>query len=227
MQNIRKRALLVQEALRQKYPEPATHLFAESPWQLVVAVVLSAQCKDEYVNRVTPALFKRWPDAASLATASLDDVRESIRTLGLYNTKAKNIIAAAKHVMEQCAGEVPQDMQGLMRLPGVGRKTANVVLWTSFASNEGIAVDTHVGRISYRLGLTKSYDVRVIEQDLMQLFPRDTWGKVNHRMVWFGRDVCDARKPLCAVCPMQDFCPKVFWESPAKGARKAQKLSQK
>ncbi len=217
--SLKKRALLVQEALAQKYPEPKTHLHADTAWQLVVAVVLSAQCTDARVNLVTPRLFSFWPDAASLAKAPLAEVEEVIRSTGFFRNKAKNIISAAQRVMECYGGEVPQTLAQLITLPGVARKTANVVLWTAFGINEGIAIDTHVGRIAFRLGFTKSTLPIVVEQDLMKLFPRNEWGLLNHRMVWFGRDVCDARKPLCGECEIFPFCPQITWGSPKKSSK--------
>ncbi len=214
--NIQKRAALVQEVLAAKYPEPQTHLFAATPWQLVVAVVLSAQCTDARVNMVTPKLFELWPDAPALAVAPIEKVEEVIRSTGFFRNKAKNIVAAAQRIVGHYGGMVPQTLDELITLPGVARKTANVVLWTAFGINEGIAIDTHVGRIAFRLGLTKSNNPLIIEKDLMRIFPRDEWGNVNHRMVWFGRHVCDARKPLCADCEMKSFCPKVPWVSAHK-----------
>ncbi len=216
MNIIQKRAALVQTSLAKKYPVPDTHLIAANPWQLLVAVILSAQCTDARVNIVTPNLFALWPDAKSLAKASLEEVENVIRSTGFFRNKAKNIIASAKRITNEFNDEVPQTLQELITLPGVARKTANVVLWSCFGINEGIAIDTHVGRIVFRLGLTKSKDVLVVEQDLMKLFPKDQWGLLNHRLVWFGRHVCDAKKPLCAQCEMQDFCPKKPWTSPNK-----------
>ncbi len=216
VKNTKKRAQLVQNALATKYPEPQTHLLADTPWQLLVAVVLSAQCTDARVNMVTPQLFALWPDAASLAKAPVEHVEEVIRSTGFFRNKAKNIVAAAQRVMTQYAGEVPRTLAELITLPGVARKTANVVLWGAFGINEGVAIDTHVGRIAFRLGLTKSTAPVIVEKDLMALFPREEWGRVNHRMVWFGRHVCDARKPQCTLCEMQEFCPKIPWISTHK-----------
>ena len=204
----KERAKLVLEKLAARYPHPETHLNARDAWELTVATVLAAQCTDKRVNMVTPELFSRWPDPAALAKAGQEEVEEVVRSTGFYRNKAKNLIAAAKRVTEVFGGKVPGTMAELITLPGVARKTANVVLWGSFGINEGLAVDTHVGRISLRLALTKSHDPVKVEQDLMALFPRETWGDVNHRMVWFGRDVCDARKPACDACEMAYFCPK-------------------
>ncbi len=214
--SLKKRAKLIQDALAQKYPEPEPHLHASTAWQLVVAVVLSAQCTDARVNLVTPELFARWPDPKSLAKAPIADVEKVIHSTGFYRNKAKNIVHAAQRVMDHYGGKVPQNLADLITLPGVARKTANVVLWTAFGMNEGIAIDTHVGRIAFRLGLTKSTAPLVVEKDLMALFPREHWGSLNHRLVWFGRHICDARKPLCEQCEMEHFCPKIAWISPKK-----------
>lgn len=203
----RQRAALVQERLRARYAEPETHLSADTPWQLLVAVVLSAQCTDARVNLTTPELFRRWPGPAELAGAAPEDVEATIRSTGFYRAKARHIIDAARLVMERFGGELPRTLAGLTSLPGVARKTANVVLWGAFGINEGLAVDTHVKRIAYRLGLTGATDPVRVEKDLTALFPREEWGRVNHRLVWFGRHVCAARKPRCGECEMAEFCP--------------------
>ena len=205
----RQRAVKVLELLALRYPALETHLVAANPWELLVATVLAAQCTDKRVNQVTPELFRRWPDPSSLARAELAELEDVIHSVGFYHSKAKHLLAAAKLVAEEYGNETPRTMKDLIRLPGVARKTANVVLWGGFGINEGLAVDTHVKRIAYRLGLTENTEPVPIEQDLMRLFPREEWGKVNHRMVWFGRHICDARKPLCAECEMAEFCPKV------------------
>lgn len=204
----KKIAAFVLERLGARYPQPETHLDARNAWELTIATVLAAQCTDKRVNMVTPELFRRWPDPASLAEADVSEVEEVIRSTGFYRNKAKNIVAAARRVTNVYGGEVPRTMAELITLPGVARKTANVVLWGAYGINEGLAVDTHVGRIAYRLGLTKDSDPVKVERDLMALFPQKDWGNVNHRMVWFGRDVCDARKPACGVCEMAEICPK-------------------
>ena len=206
---IRQRAARVLELLALRYPHLETHLVAGNPWELLVATVLAAQCTDKRVNQVTPELFRRWPDPASLSGAELADLETVIHSVGFYHSKARHLLAAARLVAEEFGNETPHTMKDLIRLPGVARKTANVVLWGGFGINEGLAVDTHVKRIAYRLGLTENTDPVPVEQDLMRLFPREEWGKVNHRMVWFGRHICDARKPLCAECEMAEFCPKV------------------
>lgn len=193
--------------LCQRYPQPATHLVHENAWQLLVATVLAAQCTDARVNTVTPGLFARWPGPAELSQASQDELEEVIRPTGFYRNKAKNLLGAASKICSSFGGQVPRTMPELLTLPGVARKTANVVLFGAFGINEGLAVDTHVKRISFRLGLTAATDPVQIEKDLVQIFPREEWGNVNHRMVWFGRDICRARGPLCPDCEMNGFCP--------------------
>ena len=196
------------EALQQRYPHPRTHLDAQNAWELLVATVLAAQCTDARVNTVTPELFRRWPTPAALAEAPIEELEAVIRPTGFYHSKAKNLLGAARRVCEVFDGQIPQSIEDLITIPGVARKTANVVLFGAFGINEGLAVDTHVKRIAYRLGLTDETDPVPIERDLMKLFPREEWGDVNHRMVWFGREVCDARKPLCDACEMRPFCPR-------------------
>jgi len=196
-------------ALRQRYPNPKPHLSAASPWQLLVATMLSAQCTDARVNTVTPVLFARWPGPETTAQAGLDEMEETIRSTGFFRMKARNILQTAQRIMDVYGGDVPRSLAELVTLPGVARKTANVVLWGAFGINEGLAVDTHVGRISYRLGLTSAQDAAKIEQELLALFPREEWGDVNHRMVSFGRDVCLARAPRCGQCELYATCPRL------------------
>ncbi len=203
----KQRAGIFLQRLAKRYPHPETHLQAKSPWELLVATVLAAQCTDKRVNTITPGLFARWPGPAELAGAELEEIETCIRSAGFYRNKAKNLKAAAERITKVYDGRVPESMAELITLAGVARKTANVVLWGAFGRNEGIAVDTHVGRIARRLGLTRFEDPVRAEQDLMKLFPQEEWGNANHRMVWFGRDVCDARKPRCAHCEMTDICP--------------------
>ncbi|WP_077071907.1 endonuclease III [Mailhella massiliensis] len=202
------RALAVLELLKKRYPVPETMLVHENPWELLVATVLAAQCTDARVNTITPELFRRWPGPAELAEATQEELETVIRPTGFYHNKAKNLLGAAKRVTEVFGGEVPHTIAELVTLPGVARKTANVVLWGGFGINEGLAVDTHVKRLSFRLGLTEHTDPVRIEKDLMLLFPREEWGDVNHRLVWFGRDVCDARKPACGECELFSLCPR-------------------
>ena len=195
-------------ALQQRYPHPRTHLDAQNAWELLVATVLAAQCTDARVNTVTPELFRRWPTPAALAEAAIEDLEGVIRPTGFFHSKAKNLLGAARRVRDVFDGQIPKSIEELTTIPGVARKTANVVLFGAYGINEGLAVDTHVKRIAYRLGLTDETDPVPIERDLMKLFPREEWGDVNHRMVWFGREVCDARKPLCDACEMRGFCPR-------------------
>ena len=196
------------ERLAARYPAPRSQLDAGTPWEILVSTVLAAQCTDVRVNLVTPQLFRRWPSPAELALAGQAELEEVIHSTGLYRSKAKHLIAAARLIVNEYQGRVPETMPELLRLPGVARKTANIVLWGGFGRNEGVAVDTHVRRIAFRLGLTLSERPEVIERDLMGLFPRETWGDLNHRLVWFGREVCLARKPACPVCELADLCPR-------------------
>lgn len=204
----RRTAAKVLRALRARYPGTGSHLAHGNPWELLVAVVLSAQCTDARVNMVTPRFFARWATPDMLALADQAEVEDVIHSTGFFRQKAKNLIAAARIIVERHGGEVPRSMQELVALPGVARKCANIILFGGFGLNEGIAVDTHVKRIAYRLGLTEQTDPVAIEKDLMPLFPREEWGNVNHRLVWFGRDVCKARRPDCANCDMAGFCPR-------------------
>lgn len=205
---LKTKAAFVQEKLALRYPHPETHLEARGAWELTVATILAAQCTDERVNKVTPALFKRWPGPAQMASAEVAEVEEYIRSTGFFRNKAKNIVAAAGKIMSDYGGEVPGTMEELINLPGVARKTANVVLWGAFGRNEGIAVDTHVARITFRLGLTAHTDPVQIERDLVALFDQPEWGNVNHRLVWFGRHVCIARSPSCSSCELAVICEK-------------------
>lgn len=194
--------------LRIRYPQPETHLAHSGAWELLVATMLAAQCTDERVNKVTPALFERWPNPDAMALAEPENVEPYVRSTGFFHNKAKNLVNSARRIKEVYQGQVPRSMEDLLTLPGVARKTANVVLFGAYGINEGLAVDTHVGRIAFRLGLTDSHDPVKIERDLTALFEREEWGNLNHRMVWFGRHVCKARKPLCDLCEMAEFCLK-------------------
>lgn len=205
---MKQQAVKVLMALKECYPVSATHLAYTSPWELLVATELAAQCTDARVNLVTPAFFSRWPGPCELANADRADVESVIRSTGFFRNKARNLIGAARLVCERYGGNLPDTMDELVKLPGVARKTANIVLFAGFGKNDGMAVDTHVKRISYRLGLTESVDPVHIEQDLIRIFPREEWGDLNHRLVSFGRDVCKARKPACDTCPMAGFCPR-------------------
>lgn len=218
--SLKTRAQKVLETLRTRYPHPHTHLDAHNAWELLVATVLAAQCTDARVNTVTPELFRRWPDPLALAGAAQEELESVIRPTGFFHSKARNLLGAARRVRDVFAGQVPKSIAELVTIPGVARKTANVVLFGAYGINEGLAVDTHVKRICYRLGLTTETDPVAVERDLMQLFPQAEWGDVNHRMVWFGREVCDARKPLCDRCEMSAFCPRLEPPRATKPARR-------
>jgi endonuclease-3 len=193
--------------LLERYPDAHCALDFRNPYELLCATILSAQCTDKRVNMVTPALFARYPNAAALAAARQEDVEELIRTTGFFRNKAKSLIGMATALVEGHGGEVPDEMESLVVLPGVGRKTANVILGNAFAKNEGIVVDTHVTRLSNRLGLTKHSDAVKIEQALIPLFPREQWTMVSHLLIDHGRQVCDAKKPRCGDCILADVCP--------------------
>jgi endonuclease-3 len=193
--------------LEAAYPEAHCALEHADPYQLLVATILSAQCTDVRVNLVTPALFARFPDACALATGTQEEVEELIRSTGFFRNKARNLVAMAAAVVEQHGGQVPDTMEALRALPGVGRKTANVVLGNAFGRNEGITVDTHVGRIARLLKLTTATDAEKAEQDLMPLFPQPGWTLLSHLLISHGRAVCIARRPRCEVCPVAKLCP--------------------
>lgn len=213
-------------ALKARYPQPATHLMAHNAWELLVATVLAAQCTDARVNTITPELFRRWPGPAELAEASQEELEDVIHSAGFYHSKAKNLLGAARRVRDVFGNVVPQTLEELITLPGVARKTANVVLFGAFGINVGLAVDTHVKRISHRLGLTRQTDPVAVERDLMALFPQEEWGDVNHRMVWFGRDVCHARGPRCDACEMLPFCARREPPKTGEGGREGRSGSR-
>jgi endonuclease III len=204
---LRAHALEVQRRLVDEYPEAHCELDHRDPFELAVATVLSAQCTDKRVNMVTPEFFRRWPDAAALASAPLEEIEDVIRSTGFYRNKARSLSGLASGLVEKHGGEVPGTMDELVALPGIGRKTANVVLGNAFGRNEGIVVDTHVARLSARFGFTRETDAVRIEQALLPLFPRDSWTRLSHLMIWHGRRVCDARKPRCNDCVLADICP--------------------
>ncbi|MHC1700652.1 MAG: endonuclease III [Humidesulfovibrio sp.] len=208
MPTARDRAQAIFARLAARYPDPRPALDFRDAWGLLVATVLAAQCTDARVNQVTPTLFARWPEIADLAEADVADIEEVVHSTGFFRNKARNLKAAAQRVMDAFGGRVPQSMAELVTLPGVARKTANIVLGSAFGINEGIAVDTHVTRLAFRLGLTESADAKVIERDLMPLFERSQWADINHYLVYFGREVCDARRPKCGECPLADLCPR-------------------
>ncbi len=200
------RAQRILEALEKTYPEARTELRHENPFQLLVATVLSAQATDKSVNQATPALFARFPDAKALAEATPEEVAPYIRRIGLYRTKARNLVALAKRLVEAHGGEVPEDKEALMRLPGVGWKTATVVLGAAFGV-PGIAVDTHVARLAKRLCLSEAKAPERIGKDLEALFPKERWVFVHHALVLHGRYVCLARRPRCPSCALAPYCP--------------------
>lgn len=200
-------ALEILQLLNQLYPDATCSLNYTTPVQLLVATILSAQCTDERVNLVTPELFRRFPDAPSLAGAELEELESLVRSTGFYRNKSKNIQGACQRIVTEFQGVVPQTMVELLTLPGVARKTANVVLAHAYGINAGVTVDTHVKRLSSRLGLTKHTDPVPIEQDLMKLLPQADWENWSIRLIYHGRAVCQARKPNCAICALADLCP--------------------
>lgn len=208
MPSLATRAAQIHERLALRYPCPQTALDWTTPWELLVATVLSAQCTDARVNMVTPHVFTAWKAVNDMADADQGELERVIHSTGFYRNKAKNLIGAAQRIVADFSGQVPQTMEAILTLPGVARKTANVVLSNAFGVQAGIAVDTHVKRISFRLGLTRNTNPDKVEQDLLPLFPRPNWGDVNHYLVLFGRAVCTARKPACATCELSDLCPR-------------------
>jgi endonuclease-3 len=193
--------------LRKAYPHSRTALHFETPLEILVATILAAQCTDEKVNQITPFLFKKYPTAQALAQAKQEELEAIIRPTGFYRNKAKAIIGAAQKIVADFGGQVPDKMEELVTLPGVARKTANIVLSSAYRKAEGIAVDTHVRRLTFRLGLSRQKDPEKIELDLMKLVPRDDWLDFNYMLVDHGRKICQAKKPLCAECFLQDLCP--------------------
>lgn len=200
-------AALVYARLKALYPDAHCELDFASPYQLLVATILSAQCTDKRVNMVTPVLFRRYPDPESLARAKPEDVEEIIRSTGFFRAKTKSLLGMAGAVAGMHGGAVPSSMDTLIKLPGVGRKTANVVLGNAFQVDEGVVVDTHVARVGGRLGLHGQTDPVKIEAELMSIFPREHWTMLSHLLIWHGRRICDARKPKCTECTLNDVCP--------------------
>lgn len=208
----------IQDLLRRvaaAYPNAECALHHTNPWELLVATILSAQCTDARVNIVTPELFRKFPSPSAFAQASLPKIEEEIRSTGFYHNKAKSISGAAKRVVGEFGGKVPETMEELLTLPGVARKTANVVLGVAFEKAEGVVVDTHVLRLSHRLGLTRAEDPKRVEEDLMRVIPRERWIAFSHEMIHHGRQICVARKPRCAECPLETLCnaPDKTWSS--------------
>ncbi len=195
------------DELARLYPSAHCELDFHNPYELTVATILSAQCTDKRVNLVTPAVFATHPDSRALADASQDEVEELVKSTGFFRAKSKSLIGMARAVVASHGGGIPNTMEDLVALPGVGRKTANVVLGNAFGINHGVVVDTHVGRLSNRLGLTKATDPVKVEAALMPLFPQDNWTMLSHLLIWHGRKVCDARSPRCGSCTLRPRCP--------------------
>jgi endonuclease III len=205
----KRHAAQVSGRLAKTYPAATCALNFETPLQLLIATILSAQCTDVRVNLVTKDLFTKYPDAPAFAKAKLPELERAIQSTGFFRNKAKNIKACCQALVAEYDGKVPQNLDALVKLPGVGRKTANVVLGTAFGLASGVVVDTHVARLSYRLGLTAQTDAVKIEQDLMALLPKKEWIDFSHRLIHHGRQICVARKPRCSICPLADVCPRI------------------
>jgi endonuclease-3 len=203
---LKSRAERIRKILRTRYPDVRTQLDYRTPFELLIATILSAQCTDKQVNAVTPELFRQMPEPRDIADAPIEVLEKLIHSTGFYHNKAKNIKACAKALLETHNGKVPNTLEELVRLPGVGRKTANVVLGAAFGI-PGIVVDTHVARISGRLGFTEQTDPAKIEQNLMTIIPEKEWSDFSLHLVYFGRDICTARKPKCENCPLKTLCP--------------------
>jgi len=207
MKGARARIPEIIEILHREFPESRTALRFETPFQILLATILAAQCTDERVNKVTPGLFRKYPTVAAFASANRENLENEIRSTGFFRMKAKNILGAAKKIVEDFGGRVPETMAELLTLPGVARKTANIVLSAGYGKAEGIAVDTHVRRLAGRLGLSRESDPEKIEADLMKTVPREDWLDFNFLLVDHGRKTCRARKPDCPACPIRHLCP--------------------
>jgi endonuclease-3 len=201
------RAIEVFARLKRAHPDAHCELDHETPLQLLMATILSAQCTDKRVNMVTPLLFERFPTAQALADAQQAELEEIIKSTGFFRNKSKSLIGLGKALVERHGGAVPDSMESLVKLPGVGRKTANVILGNAFRKNEGVVVDTHVGRLSLRLGLTRETDPVKVERELMPLIPREDWTMLAHVLVFHGRRICYARTPKCEICVLSEICP--------------------
>jgi len=201
------RAIEVFARLKRAHPDAHCELDHETPLQLLMATILSAQCTDKRVNMVTPSLFKRFPTAQALADAQQEELEEIIKSTGFFRNKSKSLIGLGQALVERHGGAVPDSMESLVKLPGVGRKTANVILGNAFRKNEGVVVDTHVGRLSLRLGLTRETDPVKVERELMPLIPREDWTMLAHVLVFHGRRICYARTPKCEICVLSEICP--------------------
>ena len=217
------RARQIYARLRREYPDAHCELDFRTPYELIVATILSAQCTDARVNLVTPAFFRRFPTPQALAGADPAEVEELIRSTGFFRNKTRSLIGMARALSEHHGGSVPREMEQLRELPGVGRKTANVVLGNAYGINEGVTVDTHVTRVAGRLHLTRNTDAELIEQDLMPLFPRKNWTMLSHLLIWHGRRVCIARRPKCEVCVVNELCPSALTPRAVSGSGKARR----
>jgi len=221
--DLKARAKLVNTRLAKRFPDAKCSLDFTTPFELLIATILSAQSTDVRVNIVTKALFRKYPSPDAFAIASQVEMEKDVRQTGFFRNKAKAVIACAQAIVERHGGEVPRTMDELTALPGVGRKTANVVLGNAFHTPAGIVVDTHVTRVSGLLGLTKHTDAVKIEQDLMPLLPRSEWTAFAHRLILHGRETCVARKPKCTECELSDICPSSLVAQPREGAKRAAK----
>jgi len=205
----KRHAATIVKLLRRAYPDATCALAFRTPLELLVATILSAQCTDKRVNLVTKDLFRKYPSAADYARAPLEELERDIQSTGFYHNKAKSLIACCRILEETYGGKVPPDIEAMVELPGIGRKTANVVLGTAFGIASGVVVDTHVARVSQRLALTRHKDPAKIERDLMELVPQSEWVNFSHRMIHHGRKLCTARKPSCGDCPLRPPCPQI------------------
>jgi endonuclease-3 len=223
--NSRERLSKIFGGLDQFFPQAQCALRHENAFQLLVATILSAQCTDERVNRVTPELFQKYPTPQDFAAVRSEVLEPDIRSTGFFRNKARSIVGAAKKIVQDFGGKVPDSMDALLTLPGVARKTANVVLGTAYGIATGVVVDTHVFRIAHRLKLSKGKTPEQVEHDLMEIVPKERWISFAHQLIWFGRRICQARKPLCIECPIEPVCDsgdKVWWSKPqnASGRRR-------
>ena len=203
----RDRAASIYDLLEIEYPEAETALSHTNPFELAVATILSAQCTDERVNMVTPELFRRFPDLEALAAAELEELEVIVHSTGFFRSKAKNLVGMAQAILRDFGGELPRSLAELTRLPGIGRKTANVVLGNAFGIDEGVVVDTHVKRLSGRMGFTRETTPERVERDLIEIFPRERWTPLAHLLIFHGRESCPARKPRCGECVVAHLCP--------------------
>ena len=194
------------EILKATYPDATCSLDFKTPFELGIAVMLSAQCTDERVNKITPILFEKYKKPEDYMKASLEEIEEIIKPCGFYKNKAKNVLGYAKMIVEKYNGKMPEKMEELIELPGIGRKSANVIMLEAFNNPQGIAVDTHAKRIANRIGISKEKEPLKVEQDLIKIIPKEYFKDVNHLLVWHGRKTCDARKPKCEACPVKEYC---------------------